>query len=103
MATLSFDAVKGGFDKSAAYERRIFRYTGPNPYVAGGDPLTPEQCRLGLIAAILGAAIWNGTAVLWGVWDSVNKKLVWYSATGTQVTGGTDLSGYSGNFEVIGK
>lgn len=103
MGTLSFDAAKGGFDKSFAYERRVFKYTGPSSYATGGDSLTPESVRLGMIAAILGLAIWNGTAVLWGVWDATNKKVLWYSATGTQVSNLTDLSAYVGYFEVIGK
>jgi hypothetical protein len=103
MATLDRNVTKGGFDKSGAYERRILAYTGPNPYTSGGDTLTPEQCQLGMIAAVLGLLISNGTAIFWGFWNPTTKKILWYSATGTEVTNATDISAYSGRIEVIGK
>lgn len=103
MGTISYDAVKGGRDRSATYERRIFKYTGPAAYATGGDSLTPESIGLGMIASLHGLTIWNGTTVYWGVWDATNKKVLWYSATGTQVPNGTDLSGFSGFIEAIGK
>ena len=83
-------------DRSGSYSRRVFKYTG-------GESLTPESIGLGKIEAILGLTIWNGSAVLFGFWDQPNKKILWYSATGTQVTNATDLSAYVGYFEVIGK
>lgn len=102
MATLSRDATKGAFDRSGSYERRVYGYTGPSSYVTGGDSLTPEQCSLGFIAAVLGLRIWNGTTILWGIWDPTNKKILWYSATGTEVTNATNLSAYTGRIEVVG-
>jgi hypothetical protein len=103
MATLDRNVTKGGFDKSGAYERRILGYTGPSSYATGGDSLTPEQCQLGMIAAVLGLVIWNGTNLYTGFWNSTTKKIIWLSATATEVTNATDLSAFTGRIEVIGK
>lgn len=89
-------------DRSGNYMRRVFKYAGPASYATGGDSLTPESIGLGRIEALLGLTIWNGSAVFWGVWDATNKKIVFYSATGTEVTNATNLSAYVGYFEAIG-
>lgn len=103
MGTISRDAY-AIFDKSAGKERRVFPYTGPTSYATGGDTLNPESISLKLIEALLGLTIMNAAkTVLWGHWDRANKKIVWVSATATEVTNATDLSGYTGNFEAIGK
>lgn len=103
MATISRDATKGFFDKSGAYERRVFQYTGPKSYVSGGDSLTPEELGLGMLAAVLGLVISNGTNIYFGYYNTTTKKILWYSATATEITGATDLSGFTGRFEAIGK
>ena len=90
-------------DRSGSYSRRIFKYTGSIAYATGGDTFNPEAVGLGKIEAILGLTLWNGSAVLFGFWDQPNKKILWYSATSTQVTNGTDISAYVGYLEVIGK
>ena len=102
MATLSRDVTKGAFDKSYAYSRRVLGYTGPASYATGGDSLTPEQCQLGMIAAVLGLTISNGTNVYQGFWNATTKKILWYSATATEITNATDLSAFTGRIEVIG-
>ena len=102
MATLSRDVTKGGFDRSGSYSRRVLGYTGPSSYATGGDSLTPEQCQLGMIAAVVGLTISNGTNVYWGHWNPTTKKVLWYSATATEITNATDLSGFTGRIEVIG-
>ena len=91
------------FDKLFDHQVRIVAYVGSTSYVTGGDPFPPELIALGKIEAVVGAQIWNGSALLWGQWDPVAKTLIWLSATGTQVTNGTDLSGYKGRFVVVGK
>jgi hypothetical protein len=103
-ATISRDTVDM-FDKSGNKERRILAYTGPASYLTGGDPLTPEQIALSKIEAIVGMTIANAalTVVYWGIYDFTNKKILWYSATGTQVSNATDLSGFTGRFEAIGR
>ena len=100
--TISRDAV-AMFDKSFTKERRILAYTGSTSYATGGDPLTPEMVGLGKIEAVLDAKISNGTNVYWGFWNKTTKKILWYSATATEIANGTDLSTFSGAFEVIGR
>ena len=101
MATISRDAVPMP-DKSGTKERRIVAYTGP-VYATGGDSLTPESVALKTIDAIVGMTISNGTNQLYGWYDRTNKKIKWFSATATETNNGTDLTGYTGNFEIIGR
>jgi hypothetical protein len=103
MATLSRDATKGAFDKSDNYSRRLYGYTGPASYATGGDSLTPEECSLGFIAAVVGLVISNGVNIYWGYYNTTTQKILWYSATATEIPNATDLSGFTGRFEVIGR
>lgn len=103
MGTISRDATNGFFDRSGAYERRVFGYTGPSSYATGGDSLTPESIALKQIAAINGMTISNGTNVYWGYYNQTSKKILWYSATATEIPNGTDLSAFTGRFEAVGK
>lgn len=91
------------FDRSGSYVRRVFEYVGPTVYSTGGDSFTPESLAMGKIEAVLGLLISNDSAVLFGYYNRSTKKILWYSATSTQVTNATDLSAYKGLFEVIGK
>ena len=101
MATI---AKIGDFqDRSGSYSRRIFQYTGPTSYATGGDSLTPESIGLGKIEALVGLTISNGSAIFFGFYNRTTKKILWYSATGTELTNATDYSAYSGVFEAIGK
>lgn len=102
MATVSRDAVQM-FDRSATHERRVLSYTGPASYATGGDSLTPEEIALKGIAAIIGLTISNGTNVYFGYYNRSTKKILWYSATATEIPNATDLSGFTGRFEAIGK
>lgn len=99
--TISRDAV-AMFDKSFTKERRILAYTGSTSYATGGDPLTPEMVGLGKIEAVIGAQISDGTNIYFGFWNATTKKILWYSATATEIANGTDLSGFTGRIEVIG-
>lgn len=90
-------------DRSGSYSRRIFQYTGPTSYATGGDSLTPESIALGKIEALLGLFISNGTNTLSGFYNRTTKKILWYSATATEATNGSDYSAYTGVFEAIGK
>lgn len=102
MATISRDTVQM-HDKSGTKERRILAYTGPASYATGGDSLTPESVGLSKIEAIVGLTISNGTNVYFGYWNATTKKILWYSATATEIANATDLSGFTGRFEAIGK
>lgn len=102
MGTISRDAVQMQ-DKSGSKERRILAYTGPASYATGGDTLNPESIGLAKIEALVGLSISNGTNVYWGYYNPSTKKILWYSATATEIANGTDLSGFTGRFEAIGK
>lgn len=102
MATINWNN-KGTMDRSGSNERRIVAYTGPSSYATGGDGLTPEEVKLGYIGAVNGLVISNGTNIYWGYYNKTTKKILWYSATATEIPALTDLSGFTGNFEVIGK
>ena len=89
-------------DKSSHYTRRVFQYTGPAAYVAGGDSLPPESIGLGRIDVMLCGTAFNGSAIRLLAYDYTNKKVVWYVPnTGSEASG--DLSAYTCRMEVIGK
>lgn len=90
-------------DRSGSYNRRIFQYTGSASYATGGDTFNPEAIGLSKIEALLGLTITNGTNVYWGHYNRSTKKILFYSATGTEISNAVDLSGFTGNFEAIGK
>ena len=102
MATIARDTYPL-FDKTHANEVRVICYTGPASYVTGGDSLTPQQISLGKIGAIVGLTISNGTNVYWGYYNTSTAKILWYSATATEITNATDLSGFTGRFIAFGK
>jgi hypothetical protein len=102
MGTISRDATKF-FDKSFAYERRVFKYTGPSSYATNGDLINPESIALARIDALLGLIISNGSTQYYGWYDATAKKIKWFSATATEVSNATDLSTFVGWFEAIGK
>jgi hypothetical protein len=91
------------FDKSGAKERRVVAYTGPTSYATGGDTLNPESVSLKVIEALVGLSISNGTNIYSGYYNQTTKKILWYSATATEITNATDLSAFTGRFEAIGK
>lgn len=82
--------------------RQVFQYTGPTLYVAGGDPLTPSDFRMGAIHAVLGGFIGSGTALRLVFFDEANGKLqIFVPDTGAEAAG--DLSTFSGRLEVVGR
>ncbi len=89
-------------DRTGNYSRRVFNYAGPTSYATGGDSLTPESIGLGRIEALLGLQISNGTNVYFGYWNPTTQKILWYSATATEITAAADLSAFNGRFEAIG-
>jgi len=93
------------FDSSGSFLRRVARWTGPTSYATGGEPATPGAFGLGTIVTAsftpaLDAAGANTRVI---AWNPATQKVQWFSAPGTEVTAGTDLSGYSAQFEVIGQ
>ena len=51
---------------------------------------------------MIGLTISDGTNVYTGFWNSTTQKILWYSATATQITNATNLSTFTGRIEVIG-
>ena len=100
--TVSRDAAPM-FDKSGSKERRVVAYTGSTSYATGGDTFNPEAISLKVIDALLGLVISDGTTVYWGYYNPTTKKILWYSATATEVTNATNLSTFTGRFEAIGR
>jgi len=98
-------SVGNYFDHSGSFIRRVARWTGPNPYATGGEVATPATFGLGIIVAFLLSEGTNaaGSGTMTPVWNATTQKLQWFTAAGAEVTGGTDLSGYSAGFEVIGQ
>lgn len=92
-------------DSSNARIRKIGRVTGPNPYVAGGEPYTAAALGLGRIEAALVSPATNvaNTTVYILVSNPNTMCLMWYNmATGVEAVAGADLSGYNARFEAIG-
>lgn len=81
---------------------QIVEYTGPAAYVAGGDPVDPEEVRLGLIFGVFGAVITDGSAIRVGVYVPATGKLQWFvPSTGAEAAG--DLSTFSGRLLFVGR
>ena len=81
---------------------RQVRYTGPNPYVAGGDAVNASsELGMGEVYMAVGS-ISNGTALLLLFFDYTNQKLKWFVPnTGAEASG--DLSAYVGTITFYGK
>jgi hypothetical protein len=91
-------------DASATKRRYLDIYTGPAVYAAGGDSFVPGDVGFGTIDAIFGKVISNGTAIRIGWYDRTAQKILWIDPlTGAETVAGTDLSGYTGTLEVVGR
>jgi hypothetical protein len=90
-------------DRLNSHLVRFFQYAGPASYATGGDTLTPQSIGLGRIVAITGLVISNGTNVYSGYYNHTTGKILWYSATATEISNATDLSAFTGRLVVFGK
>lgn len=95
-------------DLGATTRRCIAEYTGPNPYVTGGDPVDPQDLRLGKLFAIAGqVAVTPGGAVYLLALNGPAggaQKILWIDAiTGVEVANGTNLSTAAAQVEFIGQ
>jgi hypothetical protein len=104
---MDIDLSNAPMDLGSTTRRALATYTGPAAYVTGGDPVTPEDVRMGKVFALGGCVVSNGTAVylLWLTGAAgATQKIMWFvAATGVEVANGVDLSGYSGQIEFIGQ
>lgn len=92
-------------DKSATYERRLFRWTGPASYVTGGEVITPlTTFGLGTVPIVHTnpARANGGTAIRHVRWDRTNKKMQWFDAAGNEIANGIDLSTFAFYGEALG-
>lgn len=86
----------------STYRRQVVQYTGPSSYAAGGDPVDPEEVRMGKVFAVLGGLITNGTLVRLVTYNPSTEKLfITVPDTGAEASG--DLSTYSGRLEFVGQ
>lgn len=80
---------------------REVRYTGPASYVAGGDPIGPNDVGMGEVFAVYGV-LGSGSAVRVAFWDYPNQKLqLFVPNTGAEASG--DTSTFSGTLLFHGK
>lgn len=92
-------------DKSHSYTRKVGGYVGPATYVTGGDPFAAGDLGLGRIELMLFTPASNGTLFIYPVWvpAGTGGAVKWLiGATGVEVSGGANLSGYTARFEAIG-
>jgi hypothetical protein len=91
-------------DKTAAFIRRVARYTGPSSYTTGGEALDPTDVfGIGTVNAVVGGVLWNGSAARLTFWDAANEKLVIIDpTTGAEVANGSNQSAFAGQIEALG-
>lgn len=103
MPTLDVTTVRFQ-DNAGIRNRRVGQYTGPAAYVAGGDPLTPEDLNLSEIEFLHFEPPIDATpACRLCTYDHVNHTVIWFDLAGAEIAGGVDLSTFSARFEAIGK
>lgn len=103
MPTLVSTSFKAPRDVLSTHRAQYYVYTGPAAYVAGGDPLTPDDAGLGNIDAVIvtGSGASSGTAMRMLTYDRTTQKMLWFVPnTGAEATG--DLSTYTAVIVVHG-
>ena len=96
------------FDSSSSFLRRVASWKGPNPYVSGGEAVTPATFGLGKILVFLSGTATDaaGANARVLVYNPTTGKLQWFLGTASglqEVSAGADLSTFSAGFEVIGQ
>lgn len=91
-------------DKTATYERRVFRWQGPASYVTGGEVVnTLSTFGLGSVPVVHSNPALNAAqTIVHPRWNRTTQKMQWFVAAGTEVPNGTDLSGYAFYGEALG-
>lgn len=102
-----------GMDAWGHYAICPFSYVGPNPYLTGGDPVTAQQFKLGVLEYLdMGPAInaGNTACVLMGLNPGTMKiQAFWQNPTDganealKEVDNNTDLSGFTAVGIAFGK
>jgi hypothetical protein len=95
------------FDSSSSFLRRVAKWTGPNPYVTGGEAITAQTFGLGRIICLLtGPAVDAAGGIRLAVYNPTTGKVMWYvdgAAGFVEVANGVNLSTFSAPIEVIGQ
>jgi len=103
---MPIDRTIGNYhDSSNARIRKVGRLIGPAAYVVGGETITAAAAGMAKIEAALvsHATDAGATAVYLIVANPATMTVRWYNlATGAEAIAGTDLSGFSARFELIG-
>ena len=91
-------------DGSNTKRRILGIYTGPASYATGGDAFLAADVKLGQIDVVVFEHAINAalTTIYFLRWSKTANKVLWFSASGTEVANATDLSGFTGRFEAIG-
>ena len=105
MATTNKATHRWG-DSAGIRARRLVTITGPVSYSTGGDALAAVEVSLSEVEHFPDCVALNASnaAPRLVKYDRTNRKLMWFVPnTAAEVSGATDLSGYSFVVEVIGK
>lgn len=91
-------------DNAGVRNRRLVKYTGPTSYVATGDSFVPGDVFLSEIENYPSAIAFDGSGnIRFLVYDLTNESYRWFSAAGTEIAAGVDLSAFSVYIEFAGK
>lgn len=98
-------------DKTATYERRVGKWTGPSSYPTGGEAVVPmTSFGLGRVMVALFQPFSNGSVIIFARWTpaaSPNQvtsgTLKFFDMAGAEIANATDLSTYTAFFEVLGR
>lgn len=96
-------SVGNYFDSSGSFIRRVARWKGPNPYVAGGELADAAAFGLGKIVAIFFSNMSDGTTYRIPAYSIATGKIMVFTVAGVEIAGGVDLSTFVGSVEVIGQ
>ena len=113
MANITFDPGYRPFDNAGVRRRRLVKYTGPASYVTGGDSIAPGDVDLAVIEDISENVAYNSATpqIYFLVFDNSaaaggatgGGKIRWFTATSTEVSAATNLSGATSFVEFIGR
>jgi hypothetical protein len=103
--------IQTGFPRArnvdGIYRQFTAIYTGPTNYQGGaaaGDPLNPGDVLMGVIEYVDFGNAFDGSAnIRFVTYDRVNGQIRWFSASGTEVVNGTNLSTFTVPITVFGR
>ena len=103
MAAVTLDKTIAPNDQLAIARFHVFTYTGPTSYATGGDTGLAEALGWGIVFAVFGGIISNGTASLLVYFVPATGALMVFDMAGAEITALTNLSTYSGRLAAVGR